>query len=77
MDVSLPPVLTVVLLKCFLPLFIHLKLELLTQFPASNDENYLYLREITIQKVIIFDFLIIYYNIIDFSDILKFTNVFC
>ena len=77
MDVSLPPVLTVVLLKCLLPFFIHLKLELLTQFSASNDENYLYLREITIQKVIIFDFLIIYYNIIDFSDILKFTNVFC
>ena len=27
------------LLNCFLRFFIHLKLELLTQFPASNDKN--------------------------------------
>ena len=26
--------------------FIHLKLELLTQFPTSNDENYLYIEKI-------------------------------
>ena len=32
-------VLTLVLLNCFKLFFIHLKLELLTQFPASNDEK--------------------------------------
>ena len=31
-----------VLLNCFKLFFIHLKLELLTQFPASNDEKYVY-----------------------------------
>ena len=36
-------VLTLVLLNCFKLFFIHLKLELLTQFPASNDEKYFYL----------------------------------
>ena len=35
--------LTLVLLDCFNCIFRHLKLELLTQFPASNDENYYYL----------------------------------
>ena len=28
-------------------IFIHLKLELLTQFPASNDEKYFYLSKIS------------------------------
>ena len=32
--------LTLVLLNCFICIFRHLKLELLTQFPASNDEKY-------------------------------------
>ena len=31
--------LTLLLLNCLFLFFIHLKLELLTQFPASNDEN--------------------------------------
>ena len=35
--------LTIVLLNCFNRIFRHLKLELLTQFPASNDEKYYYL----------------------------------
>ena len=35
--------LTLVLLNCFNCIFRHLKLELLTQFPASNDEKYYYL----------------------------------
>ena len=34
--------LTLVLLNCFNCIFRHLKLELLTQFPASNDEKYRY-----------------------------------
>ena len=38
-------VLTIVLRNCLFPVFIHLKLELLTQYPVSNDENYLYLRK--------------------------------
>ena len=36
-------VLTSLLLHCLLLFFIHLKLELLTRFPASNDEKYFYL----------------------------------
>ena len=35
--------LTLVLLNYFNCIFRHLKLELLTQFPASNDEKYYYL----------------------------------
>ena len=35
--------LTLVLLNCFNCIFRHLKLESLTQFPASNDEKYYYL----------------------------------
>ena len=35
--------LTLVLLNCLNCIFRHLKLELLTQFPASNEEKYLYL----------------------------------
>ena len=34
--------------ELFVSIFRHLKLELLTQFPASNDEKYLYLRKINI-----------------------------
>ena len=37
-----------VLLNCFKLFFIHLKLELLTQFPASNDEKHFYLWKINI-----------------------------
>ena len=40
--------LTLVLLKCFNCIFRHLKLELLTQFPASNDEKYSSLWKINI-----------------------------
>ena len=36
-------ILTLVLLNCLFPFFVHLKLELLTQFPASKDEKCLYL----------------------------------
>ena len=35
--------LTRVMLNCFNCIFRHLKLELLTQFPPSNDEKYYYL----------------------------------
>ena len=41
-------VLTFALLDCFKHIFRHLKLELLTQFPASNDEKYLYFMKILI-----------------------------
>ena len=34
---------TLVLLSCFNCIFLHLKLELLMQFPALNDEKYDYL----------------------------------
>ena len=34
-------ILTVMLLNCLFLFFFHLKLELLTQFPASNDEKYI------------------------------------
>ena len=35
--------LTLILLNCLYLVFIHLKMELLMQFPASNDENsYIY-----------------------------------
>ena len=38
--------LTLVLLNCYNCIFRHLKLELLTQFPASNDEKYRYYSKI-------------------------------
>ena len=41
-------ILTLVLLNCLYCIFRHLKLELLTQFPASNDEKYLYFLKIDI-----------------------------
>ena len=34
-----PRVETLVMLNCLLLFFIHLKLELLTQFPVTNDEK--------------------------------------
>ena len=37
------PTLTPVLLNCLFLFFIHSKLQLLTQYPASNDEKYLYI----------------------------------
>ena len=40
--------LTLVLLNCFNCIFCHLKLELLTQFPASNDKKYRYCSKIYI-----------------------------
>ena len=36
----------ITLVELQLPIFRHLKLELLTQFPASNDVKYSYLYEI-------------------------------
>ena len=39
-----------VLLNCVI-CFHHLKLELLTQFPASNDEKYFYVRKLNIPKI--------------------------
>ena len=42
-EVTTALLLTLVLLNCFNCIFRHLKLELLTQFPASKDEKYYYL----------------------------------
>ena len=40
--------------NCLGLFYIHLELELLTQFPAANDEKYLYLcKNIRLQSVII------------------------
>ena len=35
--------------------FINIKLELLTQIPASNDEKYAHLWNIVIYKIVLFD----------------------
>ena len=43
--------LTLVLLTCFKCIFRHLKLELLTWFPSSNDEKYDYLWKINMWKL--------------------------
>ena len=48
-------VLILVLLNCFNCIFRHLKLELLTQFPASNDEKYYYLWKIDMFKIKLLD----------------------
>ena len=45
---------TFMLLNCILVFLINLKLELLTQFPASNDETFFYLWKIGISKIEIF-----------------------
>ena len=47
--------LTLVLLNCFNCIFRHLKLELQTQFPASNDEKYYYLWKIDMSKIKLLD----------------------
>ena len=52
--------LTLVLLNCFNCIFRHLKLELLTQFPASNDEKYYYLWKIDMCKIKLLDQLSVY-----------------
>ena len=52
--------LTLVLLNCFNCIFRHLKLELLTQFPALNDEKYHYLWKIDMSKIKLLDELSIY-----------------
>ena len=41
--------------ECLSLFFIHLKLELLTQIPASNDEKYAHLWKIVIYKILLFD----------------------
>ena len=43
------------MLNCLSLFFIHLKLELLTQFPAPNDEKYYYLSKIDISQIEVFD----------------------
>ena len=48
-------ILTLVLLNCFNCIFRLLKLELLTQFPVSNDEESLYSRKIDISEIEVFD----------------------
>ena len=53
-------ILTLVLLRCFNCIFRHLKLELLTQFPALNDEKYNYLWKIGMSKIKLLDKLSIY-----------------
>ena len=53
-------VLTLVLLNCFNFIFSHLKLELLTQFPASNNKNFYYLWKIDMSKIKLLDHLSIY-----------------
>ena len=46
--------LTLMVLRYLRLFFMHLKLELLTQFPAPNDENiYIYAKNIRLQNVII------------------------
>ena len=55
--------LTLVLLNCFNCIFRHLKLELLTQFPASNDEKYYYFWKIDMSKIKLLDQLSIYKNL--------------
>ena len=43
------------LLSCLLLFFVHLKLELLTKFPASNDEKSIYLRKINNSQIELFN----------------------
>ena len=49
---QLPP-LTLVVVKCFI--FRHLKLKLLTEFPASAEEKHLYLCKIDIYNMEVLD----------------------
>ena len=69
------------LLNCLLLVFIHLKLELelLTQFPALNDEKYLLLLEILISSIALLNELSIYKKnyFIKFSDILIYLKYAC
>ena len=63
--------LTLVLLNCFNCIFRHLKLELLTQFPASNDEKYNYLWKINMcENTILINWASITDYFMDFSVIL-------
>ena len=39
------------LFNCFYCIFRHLKLELLTQFPASNDKKYIFIWNIAISQI--------------------------
>ena len=45
------PRINLILLNCLLLFFIHLALELLTQFPALNDEKDLYLWKLAISNI--------------------------
>ena len=51
---------TLVVLNCFNCIFRHLKLELLKQFPASDDKKYHYLWKIDMSNIKLFDQLSIY-----------------
>ena len=44
---------TITLLYCLFLFYIHLKLELLTQFPALNDKKYAHVKKIL--KIQLFD----------------------
>ena len=48
------------MLDCFNCIFRHLKLEVLTQFPALGDEKYYYLWKINMSKIKLLDQLGIY-----------------
>ena len=47
--------LTFTLLSYCALFFIHLKLELLTQFPAPNDEKWFVYKEINVFKIVLLD----------------------
>ena len=67
--------LTLVLLNCLFLFFIHLKLELLTQFPASNDEKENIFMKMVISQAELFDKLTIYHKVILLSGIV-FSMIF-
>ena len=60
------------LLNCLFLFFIHLKLELLTQIPASNGKKDVHLWKIAICKIELFNYKLEYLskNFVDFSVIL-------
>ena len=53
---------TLLLLNCLFPFFIHIKLELLKQFPVSNDEKICWSIKIDISPIELFDELCIYHE---------------
>ena len=53
--ITQPIFLTTVLLICLVVFIIHFKMELLTQFPALNDEKYVYVCDIEIAHIPMYD----------------------